>query len=93
MVQNDSPGHVLNAFLAGGLSHRNAAVRRSTALNLEKLAHMLGPSRLLNSKKQSLTCSFLTAVSKLALDSAQEVRFHSRNTLCEIHFWPHMKLV
>ncbi|KAL7833930.1 hypothetical protein AOLI_G00288900 [Acnodon oligacanthus] len=80
MVQNCSPGRVLHALLTGGLSHRNAAVRRCTAQHLEKLACLLGASRLLNGKKD-FTCRFLTAVSKLALDSAQEVRLHARNAL------------
>ncbi|KAL6461864.1 hypothetical protein MHYP_G00300090 [Metynnis hypsauchen] len=80
MVQNCSPGRVLHALLTGGLSHRNAAVRRCTAQHLEKLACLLGASRLLNGKKD-FTCRFLTAISKLALDSAQEVRLHARSTL------------
>ncbi|XP_037390225.1 TOG array regulator of axonemal microtubules protein 1-like [Pygocentrus nattereri] len=80
MVQNCSPGRVLHALLTGGLSHRNAAVRRCTAQHLEELACLLGASRLLNGKKE-FTCRFLTATSKLALDSAQEVRLHARNAL------------
>ncbi|KAL6461860.1 hypothetical protein MHYP_G00300050 [Metynnis hypsauchen] len=80
MVQNCSPGRVLHALLTCGLSHRNAAVRRCTAQHLEKLACLLGASRLLNGKKD-FTCRFLTAISKLALDSAQEVRLHARTTL------------
>ncbi|XP_072532985.1 TOG array regulator of axonemal microtubules protein 1-like [Salminus brasiliensis] len=80
MVHNCSPGRVLRGLLAGGLSHRNAAVKRCTALHLEKLAHLLGASRVLTAKKE-FTCRFLTAVSKLALDPAQEVRLHAQNTL------------
>lgn len=56
------------------LSHRNAAVRSSTAEHLESLAEVMGMARLLSGKKD-LTDRFLIAVSKLAVDPAQEVRW------------------
>ncbi|XP_062334595.1 TOG array regulator of axonemal microtubules protein 1-like [Osmerus eperlanus] len=83
MVHNCSPGHVMNALLLGGLSNRNVVVRTSTARHLEALADVLGPSRLLTGKRD-LTGRFLVAVSQLAQDSGQEVRFHGRNMLKKI---------
>ncbi|XP_029595918.1 TOG array regulator of axonemal microtubules protein 1-like isoform X2 [Salmo trutta] len=61
-------------------SHRNAAVRSCTAQHLERLAEVMGMARLLSGKKD-LTDRFLIAVSKLAVDPAQEVRHHGRNIL------------
>ncbi|XP_062846931.1 TOG array regulator of axonemal microtubules protein 1-like [Trichomycterus rosablanca] len=45
MVISCSSGRVLNALLAGGLSHRNAAVRTCMTLQLEKLAEVVGASQ------------------------------------------------
>ncbi|XP_045568104.1 TOG array regulator of axonemal microtubules protein 1 isoform X1 [Salmo salar] len=80
MVQSCTPTRVMNALLVGGLSHRNAAVRSCTAQYLERLAKVMGMARLLSGKKD-LTDRFLIAVSKLAVDPAQEVRHHGRNIL------------
>ncbi|XP_076841159.1 TOG array regulator of axonemal microtubules protein 1-like isoform X2 [Brachyhypopomus gauderio] len=80
MVQSCSPRRVIHALLAGGLRHKNSAVRKTTALHLQRLALLLGASRLLTGKKD-LTESFLTAISRLALDAAQEVRFYARSCI------------
>ncbi|XP_055731581.1 TOG array regulator of axonemal microtubules protein 2-like isoform X2 [Salvelinus fontinalis] len=80
MVQSCTPTRVMNALLVGGLSHRNAAVRSCTAQHLERLAEVMGMARLLSGKKD-LTDRFLIAVSKLAVDPAQEARHHGRNIL------------
>ncbi|XP_036801475.1 TOG array regulator of axonemal microtubules protein 1-like isoform X1 [Oncorhynchus mykiss] len=74
MVQSCTPTRVMNALLVGGLSHRNAAVRSCTAQHLERLAEVMGTARLLSGKKD-LTDRFLIAVSKLAVDPSQEVRW------------------
>ncbi|XP_048104976.1 uncharacterized protein LOC125298317 [Alosa alosa] len=63
-----------------GLRHRNAAVRKTTAQFLDRLAEVMGASRVLSGKK-NLTDRFIHSISCLALDSAQEVRTHARNTL------------
>ncbi|XP_062870291.1 TOG array regulator of axonemal microtubules protein 1-like [Trichomycterus rosablanca] len=80
MVHCCSPTRVMNALLDGGLSHRNAAVRRCAAMHLDELAQVVGASRLL-SAKTPLSEHFLSGVCRLALDSSQEVRFHARSTL------------
>ncbi|XP_045068470.1 uncharacterized protein LOC121572668 isoform X1 [Coregonus clupeaformis] len=80
MVQSCTPTRVMKALLVGGLSHRNAVVRSCTAQHLERLAEVMGAAHLLSGKKE-LTDRFLIAVSKLAVDPAQEVRHHGRNIL------------
>ncbi|KAL6477497.1 hypothetical protein MHYP_G00133320 [Metynnis hypsauchen] len=80
MVQNCSPTRVLNALVTTGLSHRNVAVRRCTALTLQKLAELMGAPRILTSNTD-LPRRFLVSISQLAVDSAPDVRFHARNVL------------
>ncbi|XP_076847303.1 TOG array regulator of axonemal microtubules protein 1-like isoform X2 [Brachyhypopomus gauderio] len=71
MVHSCSARRSIHALLAGGLSHRNATVRKTTAFHMESLAQLLGASKLLTGK--DLTERFLSAISRLALDAAQEV--------------------
>ncbi|XP_019905063.2 TOG array regulator of axonemal microtubules protein 1-like [Esox lucius] len=80
MVQSCSPTRVLKALLAGGLSHRNAAVRGSAAEHLKSLVEVMGAAHILSGKKD-LTKHFLIAVSKLAVDPAQDVRHHGLSIL------------
>ncbi|XP_041959164.1 uncharacterized protein LOC121718283 isoform X1 [Alosa sapidissima] len=80
MVLNVTPSRSMNALINTGLRHRNAAVRKTTAQFLERLAEIMGASRVLSGKKD-LTDRFIHSISYLALDSAQEVRTHARNTL------------
>ncbi|KAI4889922.1 hypothetical protein NFI96_032359, partial [Prochilodus magdalenae] len=80
MVDNCTPGRVLNALVSTGLNHRNVAVRRCTAVNLQKLAELIGAPRIMTSKTD-LPRGFLVSISKLAVDSAQDVRSHARNVL------------
>ncbi|KAG9260635.1 hypothetical protein AMEX_G26915 [Astyanax mexicanus] len=80
MVQHCSPGHVLKALLAGGCSHKNSAVRTSASLHLMKLVQVMGASSVLTGRKQ-FTNRILPALTKLAFDSAQEVRLYALNAL------------
>ncbi|XP_041959154.1 uncharacterized protein LOC121718276 [Alosa sapidissima] len=80
MVLNVTPSRSMNALINTGLRHRNAAVRKTTAQFLERLAEVMGASRVLSGKKD-LTDRFIHSISCLALDSAQDVRTHARNTL------------
>ena len=61
-------------FVSLFLRHRNAAVRKTAAQHLERLAEVMGASRVLSGKKD-LTDRFVRSISCLALDSAQEVRW------------------
>ncbi|XP_076869617.1 uncharacterized protein LOC143519752 [Brachyhypopomus gauderio] len=69
MVQNCTPIWSMNALLAGGLCHLNAAVRKCTARHLATLAEKIGAERI------------IPAVSKLAQDSSQETRRLGRRML------------
>ncbi|XP_062391521.1 uncharacterized protein LOC134079453 [Sardina pilchardus] len=73
MVHNVTPSRSMNALINAGLRHRNAAVRKTAAQFLERLAEVMGASRVLSGKKD-LTDRFVRSISCLALDSAQEVR-------------------
>ncbi|XP_076841940.1 TOG array regulator of axonemal microtubules protein 1-like [Brachyhypopomus gauderio] len=71
MVQNCTPIRSMNALLAGGLCHLNAAVRKCTARHLATLVEKIGAGRLLSGAKV-VTMLIMPAVSKLAQDSSQE---------------------
>ncbi|XP_053538489.1 TOG array regulator of axonemal microtubules protein 1 isoform X2 [Ictalurus punctatus] len=80
MVQNCTPTRSMNALLAGGLGHLNAAVRKCTAQHLTTLVEKIGTGRLLSGAKD-LTDRILPAVSKLVQDSSQETRYFGRQML------------
>ncbi|XP_053489048.1 uncharacterized protein LOC128612714 isoform X3 [Ictalurus furcatus] len=80
MVQNCTPTRSMNALLAGGLGHLNAAVRKCTAQHLTTLVEKIGTGRLLSGVK-NLTDRILPAVSKLAQDSSPETRYFGRQML------------
>ncbi|XP_066511340.1 TOG array regulator of axonemal microtubules protein 1-like [Hoplias malabaricus] len=80
MLQNCNPKRALNALVTTGIGHRNAAVRQCTAPNLQKLAELMKAPRVL-SNKSDFTRLYLVSISQLALDAAQDVRFHARNSL------------
>ncbi|KAM6961314.1 TOG array regulator of axonemal microtubules protein 1 [Aplochiton taeniatus] len=80
MVTHCTPNRCLNALLAGGLSHLNPAVRRSTAQHLDTLVEKLGTARLLSGGKD-LTERILPAATRLAQDSNQETRYFGRKML------------
>ncbi|XP_053538483.1 TOG array regulator of axonemal microtubules protein 1 isoform X1 [Ictalurus punctatus] len=80
MVQNCTPTRSMNALLAGGLGHLNAAVRRCTAQHLTTVVKKIGTGRLLSGAKD-LTDRILPAVSKLAQDSSPETRYFGRQML------------
>ncbi|KAK0153011.1 TOG array regulator of axonemal microtubules protein 1 [Merluccius polli] len=73
MVQHCTPTRCVNAFLVGGLSHLNAAVRKCAAQHLADLLEKVGVARLLSGGKD-VTDRILPAVVKLAQDSSQEAR-------------------
>ncbi|XP_051260275.1 uncharacterized protein LOC127365816 [Dicentrarchus labrax] len=83
MVQNCSHGRVVSALLNAGLSHRCVAVRRSTAQHLHLLADSLGAAHIVTAGR-TFTARFLTAVSKMSVDAAPEVRQHGQTMLHEL---------
>ncbi|XP_076841037.1 TOG array regulator of axonemal microtubules protein 1-like [Brachyhypopomus gauderio] len=80
MVQNCTPIRSMNALLAGGLCHLNAAVRKCTARHLATLVEKIGAGRLLSGAKD-ITPRIIPAVSKLAQDSSQETKRLGRRML------------
>ncbi|XP_076845865.1 uncharacterized protein LOC143491069 isoform X2 [Brachyhypopomus gauderio] len=80
MVQNCTPIRSMNALLAGGLCHLNAAVRKCTAQHLATLVEKIGAGRLLSGAKD-VTARIIPAVSKLAQDASQETRGFGRRML------------
>lgn len=56
------------------LSHRCAAVRESTAQHLHQLAEIIGEDHILTAGK-IFAGSFLSAVCKMSMDAAPEVRW------------------
>ncbi|XP_076840873.1 uncharacterized protein LOC143485362 [Brachyhypopomus gauderio] len=80
MVQNCTPIRSMNALLAGGLCHLNAAVRKCTALHLATLVEKIGAGRLLSGAKDVIA-RIIPAVSKLAQDASQETRRLGRRML------------
>ncbi|XP_070700144.1 uncharacterized protein [Pempheris klunzingeri] len=83
MVQHCSHGRSVSALLNTGLSHRCAAVRGSMAKHLHQLADGLGAVRILTAGK-SFTERFLTAVAKMSVDAAPDVRHHGQIILQEL---------
>ncbi|XP_076868388.1 uncharacterized protein LOC143519147 isoform X2 [Brachyhypopomus gauderio] len=80
MVQNCTPIRSMNALLAEGLCHQNAAVRKCTARHLATLVEKIGAGRLLSGAK-NITARIIPAVSKLAQDSSKETRCFGRRML------------
>ncbi|KAG9272597.1 TOG array regulator of axonemal microtubules protein 1-like [Astyanax mexicanus] len=72
MVHSCSPGRVLRGLLAGGLSHRNPAIRAATAYSLVRLLQEVEVSHVLTDRK--FARKLLPAIRTLEFDSAQEVR-------------------
>ncbi|XP_044027057.1 TOG array regulator of axonemal microtubules protein 2-like [Siniperca chuatsi] len=80
LVEGCSTGRVMSALLNTGLSHRCAAVRGSTAQHLHQLGDIVGEDRILTAGK-IFAERFLTAVSKMSVDAAPEVRHHGQKML------------
>ncbi|XP_039641375.1 uncharacterized protein LOC120548937 [Perca fluviatilis] len=80
LVEGCSPGRILDVLLDTGLRHRCAAVRGSTAQHLHQLADIVGENHILTAGK-TFAQRFLSAVSKMAVDAAPEVRHYGQMML------------
>ncbi|KAM9740883.1 TOG array regulator of axonemal microtubules protein 2-like [Menidia menidia] len=80
LVHNCSPGRVLTVLLKIGVGHVSPPVRASTAQQLQLMADQMGAEAILTTG-QSFTSRFLTAVSKLSVDAAVEVRSRGQATI------------
>ncbi|XP_044192173.1 uncharacterized protein LOC122970175 [Thunnus albacares] len=80
LVEGCSPGRVVTALLNTGLSHLCAAVRGSTAKHLHLLAEIVGEDHILTGGKM-FTERFLSAVCKMSVDAALDVRHYGHKML------------
>ncbi|XP_018529340.1 uncharacterized protein LOC108881720 [Lates calcarifer] len=80
LVEGCSPSRVVSALLNTGLSHRCAAVRASTAQHLHQLATIIGVDQTLTAGK-TFAERFVSAVTKMTVDAAPEVRLHGMKML------------
>ncbi|XP_044147257.1 LOW QUALITY PROTEIN: TOG array regulator of axonemal microtubules protein 2 [Bufo gargarizans] len=77
MVEYVSPSKVLSALIAGGISHRNSAVRKCAAKHLMAVVEQLAGDKLLSGPRES-TDAFLRTLVKLMQDGQQDTRFYGR---------------
>ncbi|XP_040286559.1 TOG array regulator of axonemal microtubules protein 2 isoform X2 [Bufo bufo] len=77
MVEYVSPSKVLSALIAGGISHRNSAVRKCAAKHLMAAVEQLAGDKLLSGPRES-TDAFLRTLVKLMQDGQQDTRFYGR---------------
>ncbi|GLD65383.1 uncharacterized protein AKAME5_002931600 [Lates japonicus] len=75
------------------MSHRCVAVRASMAQHLHQLADKLGVAFIMTAGR-SFTERFVTAISKMSVDAAGDVRHHGQNILQDLvlhgdflHLW------
>ncbi|XP_075905695.1 uncharacterized protein LOC142903764 [Nelusetta ayraudi] len=87
LVQNCSPGRVLNALLNTGLSHLSVPVRTSTAQNLHFLSDIMGTDSILKAG-QPFNQRFLSGVSKMCVDPSAGVRVHGHALLQKLSLRP-----
>ncbi|XP_059206166.1 TOG array regulator of axonemal microtubules protein 1-like [Centropristis striata] len=80
LVEGCSPGRIITFLVNAGLNHRCAAVRASTAQHLHQLADIMGVDQTLTAGKV-FAKRYLTAVSKMAVDAAPDVRHHGQAML------------
>ncbi|XP_018546535.1 uncharacterized protein LOC108893160 [Lates calcarifer] len=93
MVENCSHGRIVTTLLNTGMNHRCVAVRASMAQHLHQLADKLGVDCIMTAGK-SFTERFVTAVSKMSVDAASDVRHHGQSILQDLvlhgdflHLW------
>ncbi|KAI9540883.1 hypothetical protein NQZ68_036219 [Dissostichus eleginoides] len=77
LVQGSSPARIMNVLFNMGSKHRCPAVRASTARHLHLLADIMGIDQIFEAGK-FFAERFLTAVSKMAVDAAPDVRHHGQ---------------
>lgn len=80
MVDGVTPQRALIALVAGGATHKNIQVRRTTAQFLVEIVQKMGPGRILSGIKD-VTDRILPAIAQFSMDSSQETRFYGRKML------------
>ncbi|XP_071081417.1 TOG array regulator of axonemal microtubules protein 1-like isoform X4 [Haliotis cracherodii] len=83
MVENVTATRALLAIIMGGASHKNTAVRRTTAQCLVVLVEKMGPGKILSGVKD-ITDRVLPTAAQFALDSSQETRYYGKKILYQL---------
>ncbi|XP_074645320.1 TOG array regulator of axonemal microtubules protein 1-like isoform X2 [Tubulanus polymorphus] len=77
MVDNVTPQRALSALINGGASHKNVAVRRTTAQVLCEIIEKMGPGRILSGIKD-VTDRVLPTTGQFITDGSPETRYYGR---------------
>ncbi|XP_064484174.1 TOG array regulator of axonemal microtubules protein 1-like [Ornithodoros turicata] len=77
MIEHITPAKALLALIEGGASHRNGAVRRTTAQCVLACVEKLGPSRCLQGNRE-LTEKLLPAAALFVMDATPLTRYYGR---------------
>ncbi|XP_048738201.2 TOG array regulator of axonemal microtubules protein 1-like isoform X4 [Ostrea edulis] len=80
MVEFITPQRSLLALIAGGATHKNVQVRKTTARFVVELVDKMGPGRILSGVKD-VTDRVLPTAAHFAIDSSQETRYNGRRIL------------
>ncbi|XP_046334280.2 TOG array regulator of axonemal microtubules protein 1-like isoform X3 [Haliotis rufescens] len=83
MMENVTATRALLAIIMGGASHKNTAVRRTTAQCLVVLVEKMGPGKILSGVKD-ITDRVLPTAAQFALDSSQETRYYGKKILYQL---------
>ncbi|XP_069117055.1 TOG array regulator of axonemal microtubules protein 1-like isoform X2 [Argopecten irradians] len=77
MVDSITPQRSLLALIAGGATHKNPQVRKTTSYFVVDLVDKMGPGRILSGVKD-ITDRVLPTAASFCLDGSQETRYNGR---------------
>ncbi|XP_033734245.1 TOG array regulator of axonemal microtubules protein 1-like isoform X1 [Pecten maximus] len=77
MVESITPQRSLLALIAGGATHKNPQVRKTTSYFVVDLVDKMGPGRILSGVKD-ITDRVLPTAASFCLDGSQETRYNGR---------------
>ncbi|XP_070179404.1 TOG array regulator of axonemal microtubules protein 1-like isoform X2 [Littorina saxatilis] len=80
MVEGVTPQRSLSALIAGGATHKNQAVRKTTAQFLVRVVERMGSGKILSGVKD-VTDRVLPTAAQLVMDSSPETRYNGRKIL------------
>lgn len=80
MVEGATPQRVLLALIGGGATHKNTAVRRTTAQFLVQIVERMGSGKILSGVKD-VTDRVLPTAAQFVLDGSPETRYYGRKIL------------
>ncbi|XP_052701993.1 TOG array regulator of axonemal microtubules protein 1-like isoform X6 [Crassostrea angulata] len=80
MVEFTTPQRSLLALIAGGATHKNVQVRKTTSRFVVELVEKMGPGRILSGVKD-VTDRVIPMVAQFVMDPSQETRYNGRRIL------------